>query len=128
MDAKKAWLDSRNKKSTRNLEIIIKPKPFQSESQRLVCLCVKLNCLNSFSGTGCFVCKTAIKNNGRTQNNRRLFFNSNNQCTCDVCICPCKVLYKRDQSLTVARQAQEEREEKQKREEETSNCKLVIVL
>ena len=128
MAAKKAWLDSRNKKSTKNSEIITKPKPFKSESKQLVCLCVKLNVLNSFNGTGCFVCETAVKYNRKTKNNRRPFFNTNNQCTCDVCICPCKVIYKRDQSLIVARQAHEEREEKQKREEEKSNCKFVIIL
>ena len=79
-----------------------KPKAPKLESQTLACLCVVLTCNNRQNGAGCYTCKIACENAKKAANNHgRPFFDVNHQCTCDVCQCKCRAVYKRHEHAEV---------------------------
>ena len=94
-----------------------KPRKPQTESQTLVCMCIRITCKNKSSGIGCSICKTACDNakKERTRNIlRRPLTDENHQCLCDVCTCQCTAMYKRNEHKSVAYQAAQDASNKSK--------------
>ena len=72
-----------------------KPKIGKSLSQKLMCLCTRLHCLNRTGGNGCFKCEWACLEAVNQNSEIRPYFDSDMNCMCPVCTCQCSVVYYR---------------------------------
>ena len=85
-----------------------KPKVGRSISQKLMCLCTRMHCLNRSDGNGCFKCEWACTEAHKQDSSTRPYFDQNMNCVCPVCICQCSVVYFRHEEKRLAIQAKEE--------------------
>ena len=96
-----------------------RPKPVGHTSQKLACMCSRLNCMSRLDGLGCMKCMRICKEYRDKDSYARPMFDSNLNCTCDVCDCNCTALYYRDQSAKLALQSKAERQEKMTKMKDT---------
>jgi len=80
-----------------------KPTADKAMSQHLACMCCKMACIDKTNGAGCFKCETACKKAIESGSNVRPFFDKNFQCTCEIYICECQVVYFRHEAKKLAK-------------------------
>ena len=87
------------------------PKPKmgnKSVSQKLMCLCTRLHCLNRTGGNGCFKCEWACVESKNQGTGKRPYFDEDMNCVCPFCTCQCSVVYYRHEEKSLAIQEKEE--------------------